>query len=670
MEPLRRTSGARFGIFEVSFDSGEMRRAGLKIRVQQQPLKLLQILLERPGEVVSREHLRSRLWANESFGDFDQAVNIAIGKLRSALGDAAENPRYIETLPKRGYRFIAEVTIVDFDSRSGGELSDLPESPTRTSASSDLNLSPPDTPVQIAAVTDASKRRWWTKRRIVIATVVGLGLSILVVPLALYWTHRPTGIRSLAVLPLDNFSGDPSQDYFADGMTDELITDLAQIRALRVVSRTSVMMYKGTRKPLTQIARELNVDAVVEGSVLRSGDQVRITAQLIQVPVDKHLWAESYQGNVRDTLAVQNRVARAIAEEIRIEVTPQEQAVLKSAKTIAPEAYEAYLKGRYFWNKRTGDGLKKAVDYFNQALAKDPNYAAAYSGLADTYALLGDWQYAVMPPKETMPKALSAARKALKLDDSLGEAHASLAFCLEGFDWDFATADREFQRAIELNPGYATAHHWYAWHLSLIGRNSEAIAEMKKAENLDPVSPVVSADLAELLLIVHLPDESMQQSRKTIEMNSDFAFAHNQLAQAYIQKQMFGDAIAELREAMRLAGNNPIFVANLARAYAGSKRRAEAESLLNNLKSRSTPTAPLVAEIAMIYTALGDKDQAMVWLEKGYEERINPGVLERPCFDVLRSDPRFQDLWHRIGLPSKYEDFNVVSAPHGAGESS
>ena len=650
MEPLRRTSVVRFGTFEVSFESGEVRKAGLRIRVQQQPLKLLQILLERPGEVVSREELRNRLWTNETFGDFDQAVNIAIGKLRSALGDSADDPRYIETLPKRGYRFIAEVSIVDLNGRGGGPASGNPEYPVLTATSGDPNAGHQDSPLPAATELPAPKRQRWTARRTTFAATLGLGLSIAAILLILYWVRRPTGIRSLAVLPLDNFSGDASQDYFADGMTDELITDLAQIRALRVVSRTSVMMYKGTRKPLPQIARELNVDAVVEGSVFRTGDEVRITAQLIQVPADKHLWAESYEGNERDALNVQNRVARAIADEIRIEVTPREQAALKTAKIINPEAYEAYLKGRYSWNLRTADGLKKSVEYFNEAIAKDPNYAVAYSGLADTYALLGDWQYAVIPAKEAMPKALSAARKALKLDDSLGEAHASLAFCLEGFDWDFADADREFQRAVELSPGYATAHHWYAWHLSLMGRNKEAIAEMEKAVNLDPVSPAVNADLAELLLIAHLPDESIQQSRKTIEMNPGFAFAHNQLAQAYIEKQMFGEASGELQQAIRLAGNSPIFLANLARAYAGSNRKAEATALLNDLKKRSDPGSPLIAEIAMIYTALGEKDQAISWLEKGYEARFNPGVLERPCFDALRSDPRFQDLLHRIGL--------------------
>lgn len=647
MDALRHISGARFGTFQVSFEAGEIRKDGLRIRVQQQPLKLLQILLEHPGEVVTREYLRSRLWANESFGDFDQAVNIAIGKLRNALGDSAENPRFIETLPKRGYRFIAEVSVLRSNDQAGGLATISIGSPPEPLASREL------APAPTGAIpkSDSSIGRRWTARRLAVLFLISAVFAALLI---LVRIRQPTGIRSLAVLPLENFSGDSSQDYLADGMTDELITDLAQIRALRVVSRTSVMTYKGTRKPLPEIARELNVDAVVEGSVSRSGDQVRITAQLIQLPVDKHLWAQSYQGNLSDALAVQNQVARAIADEIRVEITPQEQAALKNAKKIDPEAYEAYLKGRYFWNQRTAYGLERAVDYFNQAISKDPNYASAYSGLADTYALLGDWQYAAMAPGEAMPKALSAARNALKLDDTLGEAHASLAFCLEGFDWDFMAADKEFRRAIDLSPGYATAHHWYAWHLSLLGRDNEAIAEMEKAVSLDPVSPIVNADLAELLLIARLPDESIKQSRKTIELIPGFAFAHNQLAQAYIEKRMYTAAIAELKEAIRLGGDNPIFVANLARAYAGSKRRTDAAALLEDLKNRSVPKSPHLVEIAMIYVALGDKDQAMVWLEKGFEERFNPGVLERPCFDELRSDPRFQDLIQRIGLPKSF----------------
>src|SRR5271154_336175 len=641
MESLRPNSVVRFGTYEVSLQSGEVRRAGLRIRVQQQPMKLLEILLEHPGEVVTREELRSRVWPSESFGDFDQALNIAIGKLRSALGDSAESPRFIETLPKRGYRFIADVSVFDVEARPKRQeplAGDLP--------ATDLGHK-----IQGIGLAVAPQRRLLPTRWIIVALALVLCLAILSVWRFRSQTPSPTGIRSLAVLPLDNLSGEASQNYFADGMTDELITDLAQISALRVISRTSVMVYKGARKPLPQIARELSVDAVVEGTVLRSGDRVRITAQLIEASTDKHLWSQSYEGDLRDTLTLQKKVASAIADQIRINLTSQEQAALKSVKVVNPEAYESYLKGRYFWNKRTADGLKAALAYFNQAIEEDPKYAQAYSGLADTYALLGDWQYAVMTPKEALPKAKAAAMKALELDDGLSEAHNSLAFCLEGFDWDFASAEKEFRRAIDLNPGYATAHHWYSWHLSLLGRNTEAIAEMRKAENLDPLSLIINADLAELLLIAHFPDESIQQSRKTIEMDPNFALAHNQLGQGYLEKHMFGEAIAEIQEAIQLSGGSPTFTANLARAYAASGRKAAAMEQLNDLKKRSASGDPHSSEIAMIYAALGNNDQAMTWLEKSYEERFNPGVLLRPGFDPLRSDPRFRDLVRRIGLP-------------------
>jgi TolB-like protein/Tfp pilus assembly protein PilF len=462
---------------------------------------------------------------------------------------------------------------------------------------------------------------------------------------------RRTDHGSIETSILENLSGDASKQYFADGMTDELITEMGQIRALRVISRTSIMSYKGARKPMPEIGRELNVDAVVEGTVLRSGDQVRITAQLIQARSDKHLWAHSYQGDLRNTLALQNQVARAIAQEINIELSPQEQAALKNSTAVNPDAHEAYLKGRYFWNKRTADGLKKAKDYFERAIASDSNYAQAYSGLADTYALLGDWQYAVMSSREALPRAKAAATRALELNDSLGEAHTSLAFCLDGFDWDWKSAEREFRRAIELNPGYATAHHWYAWHLSLVGQNGQAIAEMRKAENLDPLSLIINADLAELLLIEHSYDESIEQSRRTIDLDPNFGLAHNQLGQAYLQKRMNDQAIAELRKAIQLSGGNVTCTASLARAYALSGKIHEAVVLLNDLKNRSTPAYSNPSEISVIYAALGDKDTAMIWLEKGYEERFNPGVLMRPGFDPLRSDPRFRDLVLRTGLP-------------------
>src|SRR6266536_2143181 len=630
----------RFGVFEVDLRAGELRKHGLKIKIQEQPFQVLAMLVDHAGEVVTREELQEKLWPADTFVDFDHGLNKAINKIREARSDSAESPRFVETVARRGYRFIVEVKVADAAPVRSPELATQPHPAAKAGDLRNL------------AGQLSIFRHLWPPRTWAITVFV---LLILMGTLATWKLHpwiRPSPvIRSLAVLPFESLSSDASQDYFADGMTDELISDLGQVSALRVVSRTSVMAYKHARKPLPQIARELNVDAVVEGTVLRSGEQVRITAQLIEASADKHLWSQSYEGALRDTLALQNKVAKAIADQIGISLNPQEQAALKNVKVVNPEAYVSYLKGRYFWNKRTADSLKAALAYFNQAIEEDPKFAQAYSGLADTYALLGDWQYAVMTPKEALPKAKAAAIKALELDRALGEAHNSLAFCLDGFDWDFDSAGKEFRRAIELNPGYATAHHWYAWHLSLLGRYDEAIAELRKAEDLDPLSLIINADLAELLVLAHSYDESIRQSRKTIEMDPNFALAHNQLAQAYLQKGMDDEAVAELRKAVQLSEGSPTCIANLARAYAASGKKNEALKLLSDLKKRSNPSHSNSSEIAMIYASLGDADQAMNWLEKGYEERFNPGVLLRPGFDPLRSDSRFQNLVHRIGLP-------------------
>jgi TolB-like protein/DNA-binding winged helix-turn-helix (wHTH) protein/Flp pilus assembly protein TadD len=630
----------RFGVFELDPRAGELRKHGVRIRLQEQPFQVLATLLEHPGEIVTREELQKKLWPADTFVDFDHGLNKVINKIREALSDSAESPRFVETVARRGYRFLAEVRAADVAPASGPVM---PTQPYPTMESSDR----PDRAGNHATPKHHLPPRAWTMWAFV--------LTLLLIASAGIWKarswNRPPDIRSLAVLPLESLSGDASQDYFADGMTDELITDLGQISALRVISRTSVMAYKRARKPLPQIARELNVDAVVEGTVLRSGDQVRITAQLIEASADKQLWSQSYEGELRDTLALQNKVAKAIADQIRINLSPREQAALRTVRVVNPEAYESYLKGRYFWNKRTADSLKAARAYFDQAIEEDPKYAQAYSGLADTYALLGDWQYAVMTPKEALPKAKAAAIKALQLDNALGEAHNSLAFCLDGFDWDFDSAGKEFRRAIELNPGYATAHHWYAWHLSLLGRYHDAIVEMRKAKNSDPLSLIISSDLAELLVLAHSNDESIAESQKTIEMDPNFAFAHNQLGQAYLQKRMNVEAIAEIEKAVQLSNGSPTCIANLARAYVASGRKSEAMKLLNDLKQGSNRTDSHASEIAVIYAALGDKDQAMNWLEKGYEERFNPGVLLRPGFDPLRSDVRFKHLLRRVGFP-------------------
>ena len=354
------------------------------------------------------------------------------------------------------------------------------------------------------------------------------------------------------------------------------------------------------------------------------------------------MWAQSYEGDLRDTLALQSNVARAIAEQIRATLNRQEQAALENSKTVNPEAYEAYLKGRYFWNKRTGDGLKKAIEYFSHAIETDPTYAEAYSGLADSYALSGDWEYGVLSPQDAFPKAKAAATKALALDDSLGEAHTSLAFALDLYGWDWEAAETEYKRAIKLNPGYATAHHWYAWHLMVMGRNSEGILELRKAESLDPLSLIISADMADALCIAHLYDESVQQSKKTLEMDPNFAVAHYELGQALVQKHMYDEAIAEFQRAIELSGHSGAFDSNLAYAYAVSGRKEEAMKIVEDLEARHDQNPSADANIALIYVGLGDQDQAMIWLNKAYEARFNPSILLRPAFDPLRSDARFR----------------------------
>ena len=640
MRQANNSSGRlRFGVFEVDLRAGELTKRGLRIRLQEQPFQVLAMLLEKPGQLVTREELQKKLWS-QTVVDFDHGLNKSINKIREALGDSAENPRFVETVARRGYRFLADVTPID------------PAAEKRPGPAAAGLVPPIDTHrVEIADAGVPPKRL----RRPHAWKLSGFGLALVLAASWIFYSQSQSSskIRSLAVLPLESLSGDASQDYFADGMTDALIADLGQISALRVISRTSAMAYKRVHRPLSEIARELNVEAVVEGTVLRSGERVRITAQLIQVPNEKHLWAQSYEGDVQDTLALQNSVARAIAEQIQVTLNPQEEAALKKSKPVNAEAYEAYLKGRYFWNKRTREGLVKATDYFHHAIHTDPDYARAYSGLADSYALSGDWEYGILSPQDAFPRAKAAVTKALALDDNLSEAHTSLAFIKDLYDWDWASAEKEYKRALALNPGYATAHHWYAWHLIVMGHNGDGIAELKKAESLDPLSLIISADLADALCIAHRYDESVQQGQKTIEMDPHFAVAHYQLGQALEQKHKHDEAIAEFRRAIELSGANTTFESNLANAYAVSGRKEEAMKIVKDLEGRQRQDSSTDASIALIYVGLGDNDRAMIWLNKAYQARFNPSILMRPVFDPLRTDPRFQDLLHRIGLPSR-----------------
>ena len=633
MEPSRHTSVVRFGTYEIALHSGELRKAGVRIRVQQQPLRLLEILLEHPGEVVTREELRSRIWPNENFGDFDQAVNVAIAKLRGALGDSADNPRYIETLPRRGYRFIADVAVVN-------RPIDKMEFVHAGASSGKEDRAPHEVAGKAAPKRLPWQHAWKT---------LGLALVLLILIVWIFrWRSRPPGnilssssVRSLAVLPLENLSSN-SEDYFADGMTDELITDLAQISALRVISRTSVMPYKGVRKPLPQIARELNVDAVVEGTVLHSGKQVRITAQLIRAPADKHLWAQSYEGDVSDTLALQKKVARAIVEQIRIKLTPQEDAVLENVKVVNPEAYENYLKGRYFWNKRTADGLKKASYYFNRAIEGDPNYSLPYTGLADIHQLSDHPQL-----------AREEVQKALDLDDQLPEAHNSLARLLYLFNRDWEGADREFKRALELDHNYAPAHHWYSMYLAVEGRKEQALAEAEKASELDPLSPVVGANLAKILQEAGQNDKAIEQAKKTLDLEPDSAVTHAVLGVVYQDKRMYAEAITEYKRALQLGGPPGEVRGLLGYAYAVSGNRTDAEKIIAELKALWPRHTHAALDLAVVFSGLGDKENALYWLEKAQEMHVSDliGIRQDSHFVEVRSDPRFQALVQRVDAP-------------------
>ncbi len=463
----------------------------------------------------------------------------------------------------------------------------------------------------------------------------------------------PEGLHSVAVLPLENLSGDSTQDFFADGMTEALITDLAKIGALKVISRTSVMQYKGVKKPLKEIARELGVGAIVEGSVLRAADRVRITAQLIEASTDKHLWAESYNRELSDVLTLQSEVARAIAREVKVKLTPEDRERLAGVRPVDPVAHDAYLKGRFCWNRRTRDALRQGIEHFNRAIEQDPTYAMGYVGLADSYLLLG--RYSVQAPKEVMPKAKAAAMRALEIDERVGEAHASLAMVRYYFDWDWPAAEESFRRSIELKPGYATAHHWFAWYLAGMGRDDEAMARFAQALELDPLSLIIQTNIGTHNYFARRLDRAIEQLRKTIELDRNFVVAHQWLGRALELQGLYEEAISHLRTALALSPEDNESAASLAHAYGLAGRHAEAREILAQLENRKETSYVPPYWIAVVCLGLGLHDETLHHLERAYEDRFDwlTDLGVEPMFDPLRPDPRFQDLLHRIGLSTE-----------------
>ncbi|HTV60186.1 MAG TPA: tetratricopeptide repeat protein [Verrucomicrobiae bacterium] len=635
MEATAATRRTRFGAYEVDLRAGEVYKHGIRLKLQDQPFHVLAVLLEHPGDVVTREELRQKLWPSDTFVDFDTGLNSAIKKLRDALSDSAEHPRFIETLPRRGYRFVAPVDGIAGEGQKEKAV-----------------LVPQESESQ--AAVGPSRRVLWL---VVVAAACVLGVAGWAWRLLRSYPATPAvpPIHSLAVLPLQNLSGDPSQDYLADGMTEELIGRLANIHGLRVISRTSAMHFKNTQLSVPEIAKTLGVDAIVEGSVIREGNQVRVHAQLIRGASDDHIWAAEYQREYRSLLAVQEEVARTIAERIQISLTPQEQErlTLASAHPLDPETHEDYLKGRYYFNLRTQDALNKSIAFFQQAIARDPGYALAYSGLADTYAMLGF--RGGFPSKDSLSRAKAAALKAIELDDTLAEPHASLAFIAETHEWDWATAEREYKRAVQLNPGDARAHHWYAGYLMYVGRFEEGISEERRARDLDPLSLPVNNALAGRLLVAGRVDEALEQLKKTMEMDPRFASTHQTLGWAYLNMGKHEEAIQEFEQALQLSGTDDTDrVVDLGFAYAAAGKREKARKILAKLMKLHHQGLVPSGSIAILYGALGEMDEAFVWLEKAYEER-DPELtyikVPHRRFEPLRHDPRYQDMLHRMGLP-------------------
>ncbi len=497
-------------------------------------------------------------------------------------------------------------------------------------------------------------RRGRTRRVLPLAAVtlvaVLIGLNVRGIRDRWFGPSGTRQIRSLAVLPLTNLSGDPEQGYFADGMTEELIMNLSKISALRVISRTSVMQYKGVKRPLPQIAKELNVDAVVEGSVVKDQGRVRITAQLIEAPTDRLLWAESYEGDLKDVLALQARVAQAIAAEIQVKVNPQEQARLATVQPVKPAAYEAYLQGRAYWNRRNREAVLKGLEYFQEAARIDPGYALAHVGVADSYIVIGGDQW--MPPDEAFPQARAAALRALKIDGTLAEAHTSLAW-VAGANRDWPTAEREYQRALELNPSYALAHQWYSHFLSAMGRHEQAVAQARRAVELDPHSLIVNMNVGQVLYIARRYDEAEKELLEVLELDPNFGSTHYGLGVTYIQKGRLREAIAELRRAAVLSPGDGAVLAALGYAYSRSGKIAEAQEVLGEFKKLSSQRYVSGYDLALVYLGLGEKREAIKLLEKAYKEGDTAVVWlgTEPMFDSLRADPQIQDLLQRLHLP-------------------
>jgi TolB-like protein/DNA-binding winged helix-turn-helix (wHTH) protein len=633
----------RFGPYESRPRTRELFKDGSRLKIRPQPLQILNLLLSRAGDVVTREEFRQELWTQDTFVDFERGLNSSVMELRAVLGDSAAEGRYIATLVKTGYRFVAPVEVIE---RSLGATPGQPAVATPPGQ----EVAAPHPP-RLPATAQKHFWRWGIVLVAALALVAALGY---VQSSRLEQRHKlATGKIMFAVLPFENLTGDAAQDYFSDGLTEEMIAQLGRLDPSRigVIARMSVMHYKNTSVQLPQIAQDLGVQYVLEGSVRRDADRVRINAQLIQVKDQVPLWSRQYDRELSNLLTLQGEIAHEVGEEIQLALGDGRNPANGRAAIARPatsyEVYDLYLKGRYFWNKRNAQSFRQAAEYFQLAIDKDPNYAPAYAGLADTFALLSSYGYA--PPAEFIPKARAAALKALQIDESLAGAHVSLAVIAQNYDWDWTTAEREYRRAIQIDPDYATAHHWYAECLGFEGRFDEAFAESERARKLDPLSLIVSADYAALLYFSRQYDRSIEEFRRVLEMEPNFPRAYIVIF-PLVEKGLFAEALVEVDKWKRVV-DSPWPSAVEVYVYARSGQIAQARRSLENLQHLDQRKFLDPAAMLMAHVGLDDKEQTFAWLQKCYDARCPLTTLKvDPMYDPLRGDPRFQKLLHDVRL--------------------
>jgi len=632
-----------FGPFRVDALRRVLLREGNQVRLPAKAFEILLVLLEGKGRLVEKDELMRRVWPDAVVEENNLTVNISA--LRRSLTESPGEHRYVVTVPGRGYQFVADVRQHNGDPAEESEQEALPEINAERASSENMH------PLSSAEYIGGEIRRH--KQGLLLLLAALLATTIIVSYLAysryLAGGSKP-GTTSIAVLPFANETGDPNAEYLSDGISESLINSLSQLPGVKVIARSSAFAYKGKETDLKEVANALGVEAILTGRVTQRGENLSISVELVNASDKTQMWGEQYDRNMSDLLAIQREIASEIVEKLRLKVSGEEKGAAKHY-TESNEAYQLYLKGRFYWNKRTAEGLKKSIEYFNQATDKDPRFALAYAGLADSYVVPANR----LPPREAMPKAKAAAIRALELDETLAEAHVSLGRVFAVYDWDWTSAEKEYKRAIELNPSYAIAHQWYGGYLAVMGRTSEAIAEKKRAVELEPLSLIINFELGLAFYYSRDYDRAIEQFQKTLELDQNFPPPHNFLPAAYEQKGMYSEAIAEFKKAIPLTAGSEssLSKAGLGHVYAVTGKKSEARTVLNELKQLSAQEFVPATSVALIYAGLGEKDQAFAWLDKGYEQHAFQlqWIKIEPRWDSLRSDPRFQDLLRRIGLP-------------------